>query len=178
MFEGTSISEGRGTARPFEVCFYLRTINTCWLIFSQIMGAPWITELWTMDMRSLHVPGTDYRFQCFIPSTSKFANQTACGLQVYVASDLSQDIAMFDPVFVGVSLLWSAHRLYSNGSSTSANRFSWKKVGDEYNIDLLTGGTLIRESIDRGLSPSQIRGLWEDELEAFRRRRALYLLYE
>ncbi|KAH6879871.1 hypothetical protein B0T10DRAFT_566044 [Thelonectria olida] len=164
MFEGTSISEGRGTTRPFE-----------------IIGAPWTNESWTASMRSLQIPRTDYRFQCFTPTTSKFVGQTACGLQTYLSLSTSLDLAEFDPVFVGVSLLWTARHLYSEGSAGGqgdiTQSFHWVYSGGMYTVDLLTGSTIVREGIERGLSPHEIRDQWQGGLKSFRKKRAKYLLY-
>ncbi|EFW99753.1 hypothetical protein CMQ_71 [Grosmannia clavigera kw1407] len=165
MFEGTSISEGRGTARPFE-----------------IMGAPWTNESWTTAMRDLQIPYTDYRFQCFTPTTSKFDSTISCGLQTYMAVETDYAHSTFDPVYVGVGLLWTARHLYANGS-TEPNEgnytasFHWRQNGDYYDIDLLVGSPLIREGIETGLHPSQIKAAWKGELDLFKKRRSKYLLY-
>jgi uncharacterized protein YbbC (DUF1343 family) len=67
LFEGTSLSEGRGTTRPFE-----------------LLGAPWANESWPLAMRERGIDGTDYRFQCFTPTIDDFAGETVCGLQTYL----------------------------------------------------------------------------------------------
>lgn len=44
-------------------------------------------------------------------------------------------------------------------------------------MDTLTGGTLVREGIEAGWSPDQIRGAWESDLREFKKKRESYLLY-
>ena len=135
-------------------------------------------------MRSLNIPYTNYRFACFSPTASKFVSQTVCGLQSYVLLDSPSDYALFDPVYLGVSLLWTAKQLYSgrndSGYGNTTGSFHWIFNPDEtdvYDMDVLTGGTLIREGIENGLSPDDIRSGWEDGLREFKKKRQSYLLY-
>ncbi|KAK2738905.1 hypothetical protein FQN55_009675 [Onygenales sp. PD_40] len=157
LFEGTSLSEGRGTTRPFE-----------------LLGAPFTNDTWSATMRSLKIPHTTYRPACFNPTTSKHVGQTFCGLQVYASPSSRRDWASFDPVYMGVSLVWAAKTLYTlpvdDGNQTAS--FHWGK-----SIDVLGGGPLLRESIDAGLEPEEIRERWMPALERFREVRKGYLLY-
>lgn len=159
MFEGTSISEGRGTTRPFE-----------------LLGAPFGNDFWYEDMRALEIPNTNYRFNCFEPVFDKFANETCCGLQSYWSLNCAEDYEQFDAVYIGVALLSTAKRIYGNPHHNTGN-FSWVEADGVYDIDLLAGGPLIRESIDAGLSPNEIRASWQEDLEAFKLKRKKYLLY-
>ncbi|OAA48502.1 hypothetical protein NOR_01752 [Metarhizium rileyi] len=167
MFEGTSLSEGRGTTRPFE-----------------LLGAPWANESWVQEMRKLDVPKTRYRFQCFTPTTSKFQGTTVCGLQTYM--DLRQagdDDEGFDAPFVGVNLLYTARRLFAAGSTSgeapTSDSFHWLYSGTSttYGIDVLTGSPLVREGLESGMTPEQIRESWTPRLQKFREIRKKYLLY-
>jgi uncharacterized protein YbbC (DUF1343 family) len=136
-------------------------------------------------MRSLSISNTDYRFACFSPTTSKFESETACGLQTYISLTSVRDYEQFDPVHLGVSLLWSAKHLYTTakndiGFGNTTQSFHWVFNGSQktvYDIDVLAGGSLIREGIESGLSPDEIRSLWHDELREFKRKRKSYLLY-
>lgn len=159
LFEGTSISEGRGTTRPFE-----------------LLGAPFGNDSWYEEMRALDIPNTNYRFNCFEPVFDKFANETCCGLQSYWSLSCADDYKHFDAVYVGVALLWTAKRLYGSPNGNTGN-FTWLEAGGVYNVDLLGGGPLIRESIDAGLDPSAIKESWLGELEKFKVNRKRYLLY-
>lgn len=159
MFEGTSISEGRGTTRPFE-----------------LLGAPFGNDSWYEDMRTLDIPNTNYRFNCFEPVFDKFANETCCGLQTYWFLNCIEDYQQFDAVYVGVALLSTAKRLYGNPHRNTGN-FTWVEADGVYDVDLLAGGPLIRESIDAGLSPAEIRASWQGDLDTFKSIRKKYLLY-
>ena len=188
MFEGTSMSEGRGTTRPFEVSYFLplfRPLSHTTANIHQLLGAPFANETWTAALRSQSIPHTSYRTACFNPTISKFADQTACGVQTYVSlpkshhhygPDNQDDV--FDPVFMGINLLWTAKRLYTNASSVSdEDGFTWLESGGKYTIDTLTGGTLVREGIEMGLEPGEIREMWMEGLEEFKEKRERYLLY-
>lgn len=166
MFEGTTLSEGRGTTRPFE-----------------LLGAPFANESWRETVSELGLPRTMYRFACFEPSISNFAEHTCCGIQTYWLLDSIRDHEEFDPVYVGVALLSTAHQLYAseNDSSNETANFDWvssaSSSGTEYNIDLLTGCSWIRRSIDGGMSATEIRVKWTPELRDFKAIREKYLLY-
>lgn len=166
MFEGTSLSEGRGTVRPFE-----------------LLGAPWANESWADAMRAQKVRNTNYRFQCFTPTTSKFQGQTACGLQTYMDLDGARDYEEFDAPFVGVNLLYTARKLFAEGSTSGEKptntSFHWLYSGTSktYDVDVLTGSPLVRESIEKGMTPDEIRRAWTPRLQKFREIRKKYLLY-
>ncbi|MGQ9632002.1 MAG: exo-beta-N-acetylmuramidase NamZ family protein [bacterium] len=97
VFEGTNISEGRGTTRPFE-----------------IVGAPWLDPFKFADeLNSLGLPGTLFRPLYFTPTFSKFRGELCGGVQVHVT-----DRRAFEPVRTGLTMLWVARRL-------SGERFRW-----------------------------------------------------
>lgn len=167
MFEGTSISEGRGTTRPFE-----------------LLGAPWANESWPLAMRDLAIPNTEYRFQCFTPSVDDFAGEVSCGLQTYASPRTRDELAAFDAPYVGVSLLHAARRLYTVDNTTGAEpttgAFHWIYSGSStslYNVDVLVGSPVVREGIEKGLTPDEIREAWTPRLDEFRETRKKYLLY-
>lgn len=91
----------------------------------------------------------------------------------------------FDPVYLGVALLWSAKNLYTvagndTGFGNTTTSFHWlfnDSNATVYDVDVLSGGTLIREGIESGLSPDAIRETWADELAEFKKLREHYLLY-
>lgn len=151
----------------------------------QLLGAPFINDSWVQKMRSLDIPHTNYRFACFTPTTSKFDSQTACGLQSHISLRKPQEYTEFDPVHLGVSLLWSAKHLYTvsnndTGFGNTTTSFHWLFNGSQksvYDVDVLSGGPFIREGIEAGLSPDEIRELWQDDLSNFRKKRESYLLY-
>lgn len=130
-------------------------------------------------MRSLAIPYTNYRFACFSPTTSKFEGDTPCGLQTYVELKSVEDYSNFDPVYLGLSLLHTAYNLYTNSSNATAG-FDWiydEGVVPPYDVDRLTGSSLVREGLDAGLTVGEIVEAWTPGLEEFRSVRKKYLLY-
>ncbi|MGW7663989.1 exo-beta-N-acetylmuramidase NamZ family protein [Streptomyces sp. NPDC054756] len=96
LFEGTNLSEGRGTTRPFE-----------------LLGADGVDGRWAAAVNELDLPGVRFREAYFAPTFSKFQGQTIGGVQLHV-----HDRAAFDPVRTGVALLVTAKRTWSG--------FAWR----------------------------------------------------
>ncbi|MFF0449145.1 exo-beta-N-acetylmuramidase NamZ domain-containing protein [Streptomyces sp. NPDC004609] len=88
LFEGTELSEGRGTTRPFE-----------------LLGAKGVDWRWAEAANALGLPGVRFREAYFAPTFSKFAGQTIGGVQVHV-----HDRSVYDPVRTGIGLLVTARR--------------------------------------------------------------------
>jgi uncharacterized protein YbbC (DUF1343 family) len=153
LIEGTTLSEGRGTTRPFEV-----------------IGAPWIDpEKLASAIGELKLPGIQVRPLFFVPTISKHAGQRCGGIQVYIDREINPNMVEF-----GVNLLRAI-------KSTFPSDFAWiepPKQGSRYFIDLLTGSRDVRDTIDAGTDPQQLFGRWQDESNAFRLRRSPYLLYD
>jgi uncharacterized protein YbbC (DUF1343 family) len=154
LFEGTMLSEGRGTTRPFE-----------------LLGAPWIdAERFARTMNGLGLPGAYFRPAVFEPTFQKHAKQPCGGCQIHVL-----DRNAFRPVLTGAALI-SAFR------QQDAARFAWRQPPYEYEleklpIDILAGSSVLRGQIEAGLAPSAIAASWSQDEEAFRTRRQKYLLY-
>ncbi|WP_299537615.1 DUF1343 domain-containing protein [uncultured Streptomyces sp.] len=91
MFEGTLLSEGRGTTRPFE-----------------LLGADGVDHRWAAAANALELPGVAFREAYFAPTFSKFQGVTVGGVQVHV-----QDREIFDPVRTGIGLLVTAKATWS-----------------------------------------------------------------
>ncbi|MFG2331900.1 exo-beta-N-acetylmuramidase NamZ domain-containing protein [Streptomyces sp. NPDC048604] len=96
LFEGTNLSEGRGTTRPFE-----------------LLGAEGVDRRWAEAANALELPGVRFREAYFAPTFSKFQGKTVGGVQLMV-----HDRAAFDPVRTGVALLVTAKRSWSG--------FAWR----------------------------------------------------
>ncbi|MCT9140140.1 exo-beta-N-acetylmuramidase NamZ family protein [Streptomyces violarus] len=96
LFEGTNLSEGRGTTRPFE-----------------LLGAEGIDRRWAAEANELRLPGVRFREAYFAPTFSKFQGKTIGGVQVHV-----HDRAAFDPVRTGIALLVTARQVWSG--------FAWR----------------------------------------------------
>ena len=99
MFEGTNLSEGRGTTRPFE-----------------LLGAEGIDRRWALEAEQLGLPGVHFREAYFAPTFSKFQGKTVGGVQIHV-----HDRAAYDPVRTGVALLVSAKKVWSGFTWRSDN---------------------------------------------------------
>lgn len=91
LFEGTNLSEGRGTTRPFE-----------------LLGAEGIDGRWAAAANELGLPGVRFREAYFAPTFSKFQGRTIGGVQIHV-----HDRAAYDPVRTGIGLLVTAKRVWS-----------------------------------------------------------------
>ncbi|WP_316739864.1 DUF1343 domain-containing protein [Streptomyces sp. MK7] len=144
LFEGTNLSEGRGTTRPFE-----------------LLGAEGVDGRWADAANALGLPGVRFREAYFAPTFSKFQGKTVGGVQIHV-----HDRAAYDPVRTGIALLVTAKQVWDG--------FAWRS--DNW-IDKLTGSTQVRTMIDAGADTDEVVAGWRDELAAFRRMRAEYLLY-
>lgn len=154
LLEGTNLSEGRGTTRPFELC-----------------GAPWIdARKLCRRLQEENWPGVVFRPAWFRATFHKFAGQTCAGVQVHVT-----DREAFRPVRASLGLLAALRDL-------SGEHFAWRHetyefVSDRPAIDLLFGSDRERQALEAGATARDIGRAWEAEEEAFRQRRRQYLLY-
>ena len=151
MFEGTSLSEGRGTTRPFE-----------------LIGAPFVDHEWAAALEDAGLRGVRFREAYFTPSFGKHVGEVCGGVQVHVTEP-----AKLDPIRVGVEMLVTAHALYPD--------FAWREddwdAERPFWIDKLSGSTRLREQVDAGASTREIEASWNRELSRFERARKPYLLY-
>ncbi|MFE9257797.1 exo-beta-N-acetylmuramidase NamZ domain-containing protein [Streptomyces sp. NPDC006879] len=90
LFEGTNLSEGRGTVRPFE-----------------LLGAPGIDGSWAEAANTLCLPGVYFREAYYTPTFSKYAGEVVGGLQIHV-----HDRAAYDPVRTAIGLLITAKQTW------------------------------------------------------------------
>jgi uncharacterized protein YbbC (DUF1343 family) len=148
LFEGTVLSEGRGTTKPFE-----------WI------GAPWVeADRWAGVLNGLALPGARFRPVHFVPTASKFAGEACAGVQVHVT-----DRGAFQAVSVGVAMLGSLRALWPD-------RFAWRESGGRFFIDRLAGTARLRAAIDDGAGARDLERAWEPGLRAFERQaRAIHL---
>lgn len=151
MFEGvSSISEGRGTTRPFE-----------------LVGGPAMDYHWGDRLNALGLPGVEFREAYFTPTFSKFTNQLCAGVEVKVT-----DRAAYDPIRTGVAMLVEARKYPS-----FTWRFDAFDPARPYWIDKLSGSPRLRTMINAGASVADAVGAWQEELAEFDARRQAYLLY-
>jgi len=154
LFEGTNVSEGRGTTRPFE-----------------LIGAPWVVaERFAEAMNQRGLPGVFFRPALFEPTFHKHAKQGCAGCQVHV-----RDRWTFRPVETAVALI-EAFR------ATAPEQFAWKAPPYEYEfekmpIDCLAGSSVLREQIDAGVPADQIARSWQADVDRFFETRQKFLLY-
>jgi uncharacterized protein YbbC (DUF1343 family) len=154
LFEGTLLSEGRGTTRPFE-----------------LVGAPGIpAESFAQEMNALDLPGVLFRPAVFEPTFQKHARAACGGCQVHVT-----DRAAFRPVLTGVALIGMFRRF-------DPKRELWRQPPYEYEhtklpFDILSGSSALRGQIDGGMAATAIAATWRADEEAFVKRREKYLLY-
>ncbi len=154
LLEGTNLSEGRGTTRPFE-----------------IFGAPYV-DLEAVGRRFLkrRLPGLVLREHSFEPTFHKWAGQVCHGFQIQVA-----DRAAYRPYITTLALLQdiiAEHR----------DRFEWNKppyeyVTDKPPIDVLTGDPAVREALESGAPLAPLERSWRREIAAFERESLPFRLY-
>jgi len=154
LFEGTQLSEGRGTTRPFE-----------------LLGAPWVdAEPFAARLNALGIAGARFRPVIFEPTFHKHARQPCGGVQIHVT-----DRRAFRPVLAGVAVMGEFHR-------AAPDRFAWREppyeyVHDRMPIDILAGSDRLRHAIEADVPAREIAQEWEAEAREFEAIRQPYLLY-
>ncbi len=139
LLEGTNLSEGRGTTRPFEIA-----------------GAPWIDgAALAADFNALGLPGVRARALTFVPQFHKHASRRCGGVQIHVL-----DSHAFRPVRAYLSLIALAHR--QNASAFRFRTEPYEFVDDVPAFDLLTGSAEAREAIVAGAEPRDVAALVAD----------------
>ena len=150
LIEGTNLSEGRGTTKPFE-----------WI------GAPWIdSERWGDTLNNLDLPGTHFRPIHFTPTFSKYADQPCHGVQVHAT-----DRDRFRAVEVALHLIATAQCDYPD-------QFEFQENSGHYFFDLLAGTDELRLRLMERESPTEIVQSWEEEVKKFTERCRPHLLYD
>ena len=153
LIEGTMLSEGRGTTKPFE-----------------LIGAPWIDGERLADaMNARRLPGVHFRAVVFEPTFQKHARQPCGGCQIHVTERTT-----FEPVRTSVELLAEFRR-------QSPARFAWRQPPYEYEhekmpIDILYGSDRLRHAVEQGDVSELISG-WAPDEERFKTQRETYLFY-
>ena len=154
ILEGTNLSEGRGTARPFEV-----------------FGSPFLTpEKIIKDVPAEALHGAVLRIVEFTPVFNKWSSLRCFGFQIHVT-----DRNRYHPYRASLSLLGAIIR-------NSREEFMWSQPPYEYvfdraPVDVILGNSNIRESLERGLSVFDMEKEWEDDLKRFGEARNAFLLY-
>jgi uncharacterized protein YbbC (DUF1343 family) len=155
LLEGTNLSEGRGTTRPFE-----------------LFGAPWLDAARLVrDLSAEKLPGLVLRPVSFVPTWDKHAGKRCHGAELFVA-----DPERFRPFRAGLACVLHARR-------QDPARFAWRTepyefVSDVPAFDLLCGSAREREAIEAGADLADLARAFPPEERAFAGRRARYLRYE
>lgn len=154
LIEGTNLSEGRGTTRPFE-----------------LVGAPWL-DPWRLakDLTRERLPGVRFRPVFFRPTFQKHAGVLCGGVQVHVV-----DRRRFAAFLSYLLLIHHARR-------QDPQAFAWRQPPYEYElvkpaIDILCGTDAVRHTLDAGRSPRRFVRTWSQDQARFRARRRPFLLY-
>ena len=148
LLEGTNVSEGRGTTRPFET-----------------VGAPWVDARALAErLNALQLPGVRFRPSWFTPSFSKHAEKVCGGVQLHVT-----DRTAFRPVRTGIAVLKALHDQHPKD-------FHFLP-GDPPFFDRLAGVSWLREAILRGDAVDAIEARWTPGLRQFEALRQRHLLY-
>ncbi|WP_110113043.1 DUF1343 domain-containing protein [Bacillus sp. CGMCC 1.16541] len=151
LIEGTNVSEGRGTTKPFE-----------------LIGAPFINadELAT-SLNELNLPGVAFRAASFTPTFSKHAGQLSHGIQIHIT-----DRKTYKPIETGLHIVKTIHDLYPDNFAFRAEN----SAGISF-FDNLMGNRWVRDGIVAGRSVEDMQAQWQVELEEFKTVRQTYLLY-
>lgn len=154
VWEGTNISEGRGTSLPFE-----------------LFGAPFLKHDEILDqLRSTPLPGCILRPVCFEPTSNKWAGEVCAGFQIHVTDPLA-----FLPYRTAVAILRAIMTLYPEG-------FALKEPPYEYEylrapLDLILGDFSIRRQLAEGRHVVEMEAEWQQGIDEFTERRRPFLLY-
>ena len=154
LFEGTNVSEGRGTTRPFE-----------------LIGAPWIdAEALCEKLAEHRLPGVHFRPAIFEPTFQKHAKQPCGGCQIHVL-DRNGYLAVQSAVAILVEI-----------RAQNPSQFQWRQPPYEYEplklpFDILAGSSELRQQIEAGLPPRTIYYSWQSGHDQFAKDRQPFLLY-
>lgn len=158
LIEGTNLSEGRGTTRPFE-----------------IFGAPFIEpEILVKQLKEFQLPGVVFRPMYFQPTFQKHAGRLCGGTQIHITNITNRD--RFKPFKTGVAILKAVHDLYPED-------FAWRQPPYEYErekmpIDILAGTDRLRRDIENGEALERMGEWWEEQRLQFQRKvRRRFLIY-
>lgn len=153
-FEGTQVSEGRGTTKPFE-----------------LIGAPYIDpEVFAEHLNALGLEGVYFRSCIFQPTFQKHAGVSCGGVQIHVTNREA-----FEPWFAGIAMTRIVYDLYRSD-------FRWKEppyeyVYDKNPFDVIGGTAKIREAFEKGIELDAIAESTRAPLAEFKQLRESYLLY-
>ncbi|MEW5692640.1 MAG: DUF1343 domain-containing protein [Candidatus Hydrogenedentota bacterium] len=154
IFEGTNVSEGRGTTRPFE-----------------IIGSSGIKNPYQLAyyLNNLHLKGVIFRPLFFEPTFNKYTGKLCGGVQIHIT-----DIKTYESVLCGIALLLAFKRYDKN--------FSWRKPPYEYEykklpIDILSGSPKLRKMVDSLKTLDEFIAWFEKDISIFKKKCKKYQIY-
>ncbi len=155
IWEGTNVSEGRGTTQPFE-----------------LFGAPWVDSrqlLSILDRRCMD--GVILRQAAFEPTSSKWQGRLCSGFQLHIT-----DRDAYRPYITTLALIQAMLKQHQD-------RFEWKQPPYEYEhhrlpIDLIIGDKILRQRLENSDGPSDMAESWREDLKKFEDLRRRYFLYD
>jgi uncharacterized protein YbbC (DUF1343 family) len=156
LLEGTNLSEGRGTCKPFE-----------------IFGAPFIEpDALAAHLKDFHLPGVFFRPMYFQPTFQKHACALCGGAQIHIINR-----ERFRPFKTGVAVIKAIHDLYPE-------HFKWKQPPYEYEsekmpVDILAGTDRLRKDIEKGKRLDRMEEWWQEQCREFSGKiRTRHLIYK
>jgi len=155
LVEGTNLSEGRGTTRPFE-----------------FIGAPWLdAPALAATLNEQHLPGLLFRPHWFRPVAQKWAGRNCAGVQAHITD--RREVRSFAAY---VALLAAARR-------QAPEAFAWRQDAYEFEsrhpaIDLLAGSSRLRHDLESERPVRDMEEEWRRAAEGFEPARQHVLLYD
>ncbi|WP_339147485.1 MULTISPECIES: DUF1343 domain-containing protein [unclassified Sutcliffiella] len=152
LIEGTNVSEGRGTTKPFE-----------------LIGAPFMNaDDVATELNNLKLSGVTFRAASFTPTFSKHAGSLSHGIQIHIT-----DRDTFKPVETGLHIVKTIHDMYPEDFQFRAEN----SAGISF-FDNLIGNSWIRKGIEEGRSVEDLVSQWQGDLSEFNKVRKQYLIYK
>ncbi|MBW2038767.1 MAG: DUF1343 domain-containing protein [Deltaproteobacteria bacterium] len=154
LLEGTNLSEGRGTTKPFE-----------------FFGAPYIDPRpLKQGLERRGLAGVIFREISFIPQFDKWRGQPCQGLQLHVT-----DPEAFKPYYTALAIIQEVIKRWPE-------EFAWRPPPYEYEsvrlpFDIITGDEDIRKGLEGGRDLDEMESTWAKGLDGFMTIREKYLLY-
>jgi beta-N-acetylhexosaminidase len=156
LLEGIELSEGRGTALPFEV-----------------VGAPYIDGSKLAEtLNQQNLSGVHFRPHAFMPTASKYAHETCYGIQAHIV-----DKRVYRPIQAWLAVILAIHQLYPDDFSWLALEQEHYERGAVHHFDRLIGSSKPRQLIEADAALEDIMEGWEQFCADFEQAREPYLLY-